>query len=132
MLFSFPIDCWLFHVKPCCAVTQAFLPHVDESEVLTPADPENHINKTKFGVPFVCGAKSLGEALRRIAEGASMIRMKGKAGTGNLIEAVRHTRDIFKEIRRLKSMDEDEVCTFAKRKTYDIFGSAVSRLRGNV
>ena len=79
-------------------------------QVLTAADPENHINKTKFSVPFVCGAKNLGEALRRIGEGASMIRMKGRAGTGNLIEACRHTREIFKEIRRLKSMDEDEVC----------------------
>jgi|UniRef100_A0A6T2ALY1 pyridoxal 5'-phosphate synthase pdxS subunit len=88
--------------------------YIDESEVLTAADPENHINKTKFSVPFVCGAKNLGEALRRIGEGASMIRMKGRAGTGNLIEACRHTREIFKEIRRLKSMDEDEIFVFAK------------------
>eukprot|EP00906_Rhabdomonas_costata_P010741 RCo015107 len=88
--------------------------YIDESEVLTPADPENHINKTKFTVPFVCGAKNLGEALRRIGEGASMIRMKGKAGTGNIVEAVRHSREIFREIRRLKTLDEDEIFAFAK------------------
>lgn len=92
----------------------------DESEVLTAADTEHHINKTKFDVPFVCGAKNLGEALRRIGEGASMIRMKGKAGTGNIVEAVRHTREIFKEIRRLKTMDEDEVaeCLLSKNPTH--------------
>jgi len=88
--------------------------YIDESEVLTAADTVNHINKTKFNVPFVCGAKNLGEALRRIAEGASMIRMKGKAGTGNIVEAVTHTREIFKEIRRLKTLDEDEIFVFAK------------------
>jgi len=87
---------------------------IDESEVLTVADEGNHINKTKFKVPFVCGCRNLGEALRRIAEGASMIRTKGEAGTGNVVEAVRHIRDLHKEIRMLKTMDDDEVFTFAK------------------
>jgi pyridoxal 5'-phosphate synthase pdxS subunit len=88
--------------------------YIDESEVLTPADEENHINKHKFAVPFVCGSRNLGEALRRIAEGAAMIRTKGEAGTGNVVEAVRHARTMMKEIRRLQSMDEDEIFTFAK------------------
>merc|ERR1711924_90769 len=87
---------------------------IDESEVLTPADEVNHIRKTKFRVPFVCGAKNLGEALRRIAEGASMIRLKGNAGTGNVMHAVRHARSVFGEIRQLKALDDDEVFTFAK------------------
>ena len=88
--------------------------YIDESEVLTPADEENHINKHKFTVPFVCGARNLGEALRRIAEGAAMIRTKGEAGTGNVVEAVRHARQMNRDIRRLQSMDEDEMFTFAK------------------
>jgi pyridoxal 5'-phosphate synthase pdxS subunit len=88
--------------------------YVDESEVLTPADEANHIDKWKFKVPFVCGATNLGEALRRIAEGAAMIRTKGEAGTGNVIEAVRHMRTIQGEIRRLSSMDEAELATAAK------------------
>jgi pyridoxal 5'-phosphate synthase pdxS subunit len=88
--------------------------YIDESEVLTPADEENHINKHKFTVPFVCGARNLGEALRRIAEGAAMIRTKGEAGTGNVVEAVRHARQMNRDIRRLQTMDEDEMFTFAK------------------
>jgi pyridoxal 5'-phosphate synthase pdxS subunit len=88
--------------------------YVDESEVLTPADEANHIDKWKFKVPFVCGATNLGEALRRIAEGAAMVRTKGEAGTGNVVEAVRHMRTIRGEIRRLSSMDEAEVATAAK------------------
>merc|ERR1712176_183418 len=87
---------------------------VDESEVLTVADEDNHVNKTKFKVPFVCGCRNLAEALRRIAEGASMIRTKGEAGTGNVVEAVRHIRTLHKEIRMLKTMDDDEVFTLAK------------------
>ena len=88
--------------------------YIDESEVLTPADEEHHINKHKFTVPFVCGARNLGEALRRIAEGAAMLRTKGEAGTGNVVEAVRHARQMNRDIRRLQSMDEDEMFTFAK------------------
>merc|ERR1719450_1728209 len=87
---------------------------VDESEVLTVADEDNHVNKNKFKVPFVCGCRNLGEALRRIAEGASMIRTKGEAGTGNIVEAVRHVRTLHKEIRMLQTMDNDEVYTLAK------------------
>jgi pyridoxal 5'-phosphate synthase pdxS subunit len=86
--------------------------YVDESEVLTPADEANHINKWDFKVPFVCGATNLGEALRRISEG--MIRSKGEAGTGNVVEAVRHMRSILGEIRRLQTMDENELYTAAK------------------
>ena len=88
--------------------------YIDESEVLTPADEENHINKHKFKVPFVCGCRNLGEALRRVNEGAAMIRTKGEAGTGDVVEAVRHARQVMSDIRRLVSMDEDEVFTFAK------------------
>lgn len=88
--------------------------YIDESEVLTPADEEHHINKHKFKVPFVCGCRNLGEALRRVAEGAAMLRTKGEAGTGNVVEAVRHARTVYSEIRRLQSMDEDELFTYAK------------------
>jgi pyridoxal 5'-phosphate synthase pdxS subunit len=89
--------------------------YIDESEVLTPADEANHIDKWKFSVPFVCGATNLGEALRRIAEGAAMLRTKGEAGTGNVVEAVRHLRTIRAEIRRLSSMDTDELYAAAKQ-----------------
>jgi pyridoxal 5'-phosphate synthase pdxS subunit len=88
--------------------------YIDESEVLTPADEANHIDKWAFTVPFVCGAVNLGEALRRINEGAAMIRTKGEAGTGNVVEAVRHMRTIMGEIRRLASMSEDELYRAAK------------------
>ena len=96
--------------------------YIDESEVLTPADEENHINKHKFKVPFVCGCRDLGEALRRIAEGAAMIRTKGEAGTGDVVEAVRHARAVHSAIRRLQNMDEDELYTFAKeiRAPFDL------------
>jgi len=87
---------------------------IDESEVLTPADEENHIDKWKFKVPFVCGARNLGEALRRISEGAAMIRTKGEAGTGNVVEAVRHMRLIMSEINKVKSMSNDELYAYAK------------------
>jgi pyridoxal 5'-phosphate synthase pdxS subunit len=88
--------------------------YVDESEVLTPADEANHIDKWAFKVPFVCGATNLGEALRRIGEGAAMIRSKGEAGTGDIVEAVRHLRLIRSEIRRLGTLDENELATAAK------------------
>jgi pyridoxal 5'-phosphate synthase pdxS subunit len=88
--------------------------YVDESEVLTPADEANHIDKWAFKVPFVCGATNLGEALRRIGEGAAMIRSKGEAGTGDIVQAVRHLRLIRGEIRRLTTLDEDELATAAK------------------
>src|SRR5688572_17085979 len=88
--------------------------YIDESEVLTPADEANHIDKWAFKVPFVCGATSLGEALRRIGEGAAMIRSKGEAGTGDIVEAVRHMRRIGSEIRRLQSLDHAELATAAK------------------
>lgn len=87
---------------------------VDESEVLTPADDRYHINKHEFKVPFVCGARDLGEALRRIAEGAAMIRTKGEAGTGNVVEAVKHMRQVMDEIRRVKNMPDEELVTYAK------------------
>ena len=88
--------------------------YIDESEVLTPADEANHIDKHAFKIPFVCGCRNLGEALRRIAEGAAMIRTKGEAGTGNIVEAVRQLRDVLAEIRRLESMREDELFAVAK------------------
>jgi pyridoxal 5'-phosphate synthase pdxS subunit len=88
--------------------------YIDESEVLTPADEENHIDKWAFTVPFVCGATNLGEALRRIGEGACLIRSKGEAGTGNVVEAVRHLRSINSQIRRLKSADANELFALAK------------------
>lgn len=88
--------------------------YIDESEVLTPADEAHHVNKWKFKVPFVCGALNLGEALRRITEGAAMVRTKGEAGTGNVVEAVRHMRAITDQIRALAGMDEDELFRAAK------------------
>jgi pyridoxal 5'-phosphate synthase pdxS subunit len=96
--------------------------YVDESEVLTPADEANHIDKWAFTVPFVCGATNLGEALRRIAEGAAMIRSKGEAGTGNVVEATRHMRRIRADIRRLSTLDETELFAAAKelRAPYDL------------
>jgi pyridoxal 5'-phosphate synthase pdxS subunit len=88
--------------------------YIDESEVLTPADDLYHINKHEFKVPFVCGARNIGEALRRIGEGASMIRTKGEAGTGNVVEAVRHMRAMMSAINTLKNMPKAELMTFAK------------------
>lgn len=88
--------------------------YIDESEVLTPADEQHHINKHSFKVPFVCGCRNLGEALRRVGEGAAMIRTKGEAGTGDVVEAVRHARSVLGEIRRLANLQEEEVMSFAK------------------
>lgn len=88
--------------------------YIDESEVLTPADENYHIDKLNFKVPFVCGARNLGEALRRIGEGAAMIRTKGEPGTGNIVEAVRHMREVMDEVRRLKNIPKEELMTKAK------------------
>src|SRR5260221_310949 len=96
--------------------------YIDESEVLAPADEAHHVDKWKFTVPFVCGATNLGEALRRIAEGAAMIRSKGEAGTGNVVEATRHMRGIRGEIRRLSTLSADELFSAAKelQAPYDL------------
>jgi len=89
--------------------------YIDESEVLTPADEDNHVWKHNFKVPFVCGCRDLGEALRRISEGASMIRTKGEAGTGNIVEAVRHARSVMGEIRKTQNASEEELAASAKK-----------------
>ncbi|KAJ9063468.1 Pyridoxal 5'-phosphate synthase subunit snz1, variant 2 [Entomophthora muscae] len=96
--------------------------YIDESEVLTPADEDHHIHKHEFKVPFVCGAKDLGEALRRISEGAAFIRTKGEAGTGNVVEAVRHMRTVTSQIRRAQGMSDQELYAYAKeiRAPYDV------------
>jgi len=98
--------------------------YIDESEVLTPADEEHHIDKWQFTTPFVCGARNLGEALRRIGEGAAMIRTKGEAGTGNIVEAVRHMRTVTRELRALTTMGPEELATAAKN-----LGAPVSLVR---
>ena len=106
--------CRIGHFVEAQILESLGIDYIDESEVLTPADEANHINKHKFKVPFVCGCRNLGEALRRINEGAAMMRTKGEAGTGDVVEAVRHARSVQGEIRRLTSMDEDEMFTYAK------------------
>ena len=88
--------------------------YIDESEVLTPADEHNHVDKTKFNVPFVCGCRNLGEALRRIGEGAAMIRTKGEAGSGDVVEAVRHMREVLGHIRKIQNMPEEQLMGEAK------------------
>lgn len=88
--------------------------YIDESEVLTPADEDNHVDKMNFKVPFVCGCRNIGEALRRIGEGAAMIRTKGEAGTGNVVEAVRHARSVIGDIRRIQSMSTNELMATAR------------------
>ena len=102
------------HFVEAQILQQLGVDYIDESEVLTPADEEHHINKWKFDIPVLCGARNLGEALRRIKEGAAMIRTKGEAGTGDVVEAVRHARKITGEIRKASNMDEDELFTYAK------------------
>lgn len=102
------------HFVEAQILEQIGVDYIDESEVLTPADEQHHIDKHRFKVPFVCGARNLGEALRRIAEGAAMIRTKGEPGTGNVVEAVRHMRLMMAEIRRLQSMRRDELMAAAK------------------
>ncbi len=113
---SIPVmaKCRIGHFVEAQALEAIGVDFVDESEVLTPADESHHIWKHDFKVPFVCGCRNLGEALRRIAEGAAMIRTKGEAGTGNIVEAVRHMRAVMDEIRKIGSMTEDELVAEAK------------------
>lgn len=106
--------CRIGHFAEAQILEAIEIDYIDESEVLSPADDKYHIDKTKFNVPFVCGAKDLGEALRRISEGASMIRTKGEPGTGDVVQAVRHMRMMQQEIRRLTSMSKDELYQDAK------------------
>lgn len=114
---SIPVmaKCRIGHFAEAQILQAIAIDYIDESEVLSPADDVYHIDKTKFTVPFVCGAKNLGEALRRIAEGATMIRTKGEPGTGDVVQAVRHMRMMQSEMRRLKSMAEDELFEAAKQ-----------------
>lgn len=107
--------CRIGHIAEAQILQAVEIDYIDESEVLSPADNIYHIDKTKFDVPFVCGAKNLGEALRRIAEGATMIRTKGEPGTGDVVQAVSHMRLMQSEIRRLVSMSEDELYEAAKQ-----------------
>ena len=113
---SIPVmaKCRIGHFVEAQILESLGVDYIDESEVLTPADEAYHIYKHPFKVPFVCGCRNLGEALRRIGEGAAMIRTKGEAGTGDVIEAVRHARTVLGEIRRLESMPEEELMTYAK------------------
>ena len=113
---SIPVmaKCRIGHFAEAQILEAIEIDYIDESEVLSPADDRYHINKLKFNVPFVCGAKDLGEALRRINEGASMIRTKGEPGTGDIVQAVRHMRMIQKDIKRIASMNEDELFDIAK------------------
>ena len=113
---SIPVmaKCRIGHFAEAQVLQAIGVDYIDESEVLTPADEAHHVNKWGFTVPFVCGATNLGEALRRIAEGAAMVRSKGEAGTGNVVEATRHMRQISADIRRLGALREDELYTAAK------------------
>jgi pyridoxal 5'-phosphate synthase pdxS subunit len=107
-------ECRIGHFVEAQVLEAIGVDYVDESEVLTPADEEHHINKHDFKVPFVCGCRNLGEALRRIGEGAAMIRTKGEAGTGDVVEAVRHARAVLGEIRRLQTMADEELMAYSK------------------
>lgn len=113
---SIPVmaKCRIGHFAEAQILQELGVDYVDESEVLTPADEAHHVDKHQFKVPFVCGARNLGEALRRLAEGAAMIRTKGEAGTGDVVHAVKHMRQIMGEMRQLTSMREDELFTAAK------------------
>jgi pyridoxal 5'-phosphate synthase pdxS subunit len=113
---SIPVmaKCRIGHVVEAHIIESLGVDYIDESEVLTPADDKYHVNKSAFTVPFVCGARDLGEALRRISEGASMIRTKGEPGTGNIIEAVKHMRTVQAQIRKVQNMSEDELYAEAK------------------
>ena len=113
---SIPVmaKCRIGHFVEAQVLEAIGVDYIDESEVLTPADEEHHIYKHDFKVPFVCGCRNLGEALRRIGEGAAMIRTKGEAGTGDIVEAVRHARAVWDEIRRLQNLPDEELMSFAK------------------
>ncbi|MCL2475279.1 MAG: pyridoxal 5'-phosphate synthase lyase subunit PdxS, partial [Chloroflexi bacterium] len=113
---SIPVmaKCRIGHITEARILEALGVDYIDESEVLTPADEVNHILKSEYAVPFVCGARNLGEALRRIGEGAAMMRTKGEAGTGNIVEAVRHMRQINGDIRHIKSLQKDELMAYAK------------------
>ncbi|MCZ6614840.1 MAG: pyridoxal 5'-phosphate synthase lyase subunit PdxS [Chloroflexi bacterium] len=106
--------CRIGHIVEAQVLESLGVDYIDESEVLTPADEANHVWKHDFKVPFVCGCRDLGEALRRISEGAAMIRTKGEAGTGNIVEAVRHARSVMGEIRKIQNMSQDELAAEAK------------------
>jgi pyridoxal 5'-phosphate synthase pdxS subunit len=113
---SIPVmaKCRIGHFVEAQILQEIGVDYIDESEVLTPADEQYHVEKHAFSIPFVCGCRNLGEALRRIAEGAAMIRTKGEAGTGDVVEAVRHARTVMGAIRRLQAMPEEELVTYAK------------------
>ena len=121
---SIPVmaKCRIGHISEARVLEAMGVDYIDESEVLTPADDLYHLNKRDYTVPFVCGCRNLGEAVRRIGEGASMLRTKGEPGTGNIVEAVRHLREVHSEIRKLQSMSLDEVMVFARdiRAPYEI------------
>jgi pyridoxal 5'-phosphate synthase pdxS subunit len=121
---SIPVmaKCRIGHFVEAQILEALGIDYIDESEVLTPADEEHHILKHPFKVPFVCGARNLGEAVRRIGEGAAMIRTKGEAGTGDVVEAVRHARAVLGAIRQLQNMPEEEIMTYAKElgAPYDV------------
>ena len=113
---SIPVmaKCRIGHFVEAQILESLDVDYIDESEVLTPADENNHINKTPFKVPFVCGARDLGEALRRIGEGAAMVRTKGEAGTGNIVEAVRHARSVLSKIKEIQGMDQSQLMAVAR------------------
>jgi pyridoxal 5'-phosphate synthase pdxS subunit len=121
---SIPVmaKCRIGHFVEAQVLEALGIDYIDESEVLTPADETHHVNKHDYKVPFVCGCRNLGEALRRLSEGAAMIRTKGEAGTGDVVEAVRHARTVLGEIRRLQTMADEELFTFAKEigASYDL------------
>jgi len=114
---SIPVmaKCRIGHFVEAQILESLGVDYIDESEVLTPADEAHHINKHNFKVPFVCGCRNLGEALRRVGEGAAMMRTKGEAGTGDIVEAVRHARTVMGEIRLIQSMPEEELMSYAKK-----------------
>ncbi len=121
---SIPVmaKCRIGHIAEARILEAIGVDFIDESEVLTPADEENHVYKHDYRVPFVCGCRELGEALRRIGEGAAMIRTKGEAGTGNIVEAVRHMRTLMRDMRRVQSLRQDELMVAAKefRAPYEL------------